>query len=76
MGEELDGLSLKELQSLEQQLDSALKHIRSRKVKAILTTFWLCNFIRGRNGHDKTVSESVDIDNDIHRFYSEERKYG
>ncbi|CAL5198480.1 unnamed protein product [Lathyrus oleraceus] len=31
MGEELDGLSLKELQSLEQQLDSALKHIRSRK---------------------------------------------
>ncbi|KAJ8773146.1 hypothetical protein K2173_028323 [Erythroxylum novogranatense] len=31
MGEDLDSLSLKELQSLEQQLDSALKHIRSRK---------------------------------------------
>ncbi|TXG51646.1 hypothetical protein EZV62_024170 [Acer yangbiense] len=31
MGEELDSLSLKELQSLEQQLDSALKHIRTRK---------------------------------------------
>ncbi|KAL4633422.1 hypothetical protein ACB092_04G121700 [Castanea dentata] len=30
-GEELDSLSLKELQSLEQQLDSALKHIRTRK---------------------------------------------
>ncbi|PNX82355.1 agamous-like mads-box protein agl8-like, partial [Trifolium pratense] len=31
MGEDLDGLSLKELQNLEQQLDSSLKHIRSRK---------------------------------------------
>ncbi|GAU36055.1 hypothetical protein TSUD_208250 [Trifolium subterraneum] len=31
MGEDLDGLSLKELQSLEQQLDSSLKHIRTRK---------------------------------------------
>jgi len=33
MGEELDSLNLRGLQSLEQQLDSALKHIRSRKVK-------------------------------------------
>ena len=32
MGEELDSLSLKELQNLEQQIDMALKHIRSRKV--------------------------------------------
>ncbi|KAF5730212.1 AGAMOUS-like 8 isoform 1 [Tripterygium wilfordii] len=31
MGEDLDSLSLKELQNLEQQLDSALKHIRSKK---------------------------------------------
>ncbi|XP_030533669.2 truncated transcription factor CAULIFLOWER A-like [Rhodamnia argentea] len=31
MGEDLDSLSLKDLQNLEQQLDSALKHIRSRK---------------------------------------------
>ncbi|KAJ0047719.1 hypothetical protein Pint_16290 [Pistacia integerrima] len=31
MGQELDTLSLKELQSLEHQLDSAVKHIRSRK---------------------------------------------
>nr|ACX85614.1 AP1 [Juglans regia] len=31
MGEDLDSLSLKELQNLEQQLDFALKHIRSRK---------------------------------------------
>jgi len=36
MGEDLDGLSLKELQSLEQQLDSSLKQIRSRKVKVKL----------------------------------------
>lgn len=34
MGEGLDILSIKELQNLEQQLDSALKHIRSRKVKS------------------------------------------
>ena len=33
MGEDLDSLSLKELQNLEHQLESALKHIRSRKVK-------------------------------------------
>ncbi|XP_022737459.1 truncated transcription factor CAULIFLOWER A-like [Durio zibethinus] len=31
MGEDLENLSLRELQNLEQQLDSALKHIRSRK---------------------------------------------
>ncbi|KAB1216810.1 hypothetical protein CJ030_MR4G015424 [Morella rubra] len=31
MGEGLDSLGLKELQNLEQQLDSALKHIRTRK---------------------------------------------
>lgn len=32
MGEDLDSLSLKELQNVEQQLDTALKHIRSKKV--------------------------------------------
>ncbi|GAB4845364.1 Agamous-like MADS-box protein ap1 [Ancistrocladus abbreviatus] len=31
MGEDLDNLRLKELQNLEQQLDNALKHIRSKK---------------------------------------------
>ncbi|OAY76727.1 MADS-box transcription factor 18 [Ananas comosus] len=31
MGEQLDSLTLKELQQLEQQLDTALRHIRSRK---------------------------------------------
>ncbi|GJY52330.1 truncated transcription factor CAULIFLOWER A-like protein isoform X2 [Tanacetum coccineum] len=31
MGEDLDSLSLKELQNLEQQIDTALKHIRLRK---------------------------------------------
>ncbi|XVE54666.1 hypothetical protein DITRI_Ditri03aG0100500 [Diplodiscus trichospermus] len=31
MGEDIENLSLRELQNLEQQLDSALKHIRSRK---------------------------------------------
>ncbi|XP_047323111.1 agamous-like MADS-box protein AP1 [Impatiens glandulifera] len=31
MGEELDAMSMRELQNLEQQLDIALKHVRSRK---------------------------------------------
>ncbi|KAK6157812.1 hypothetical protein DH2020_012060 [Rehmannia glutinosa] len=31
MGEDLDSMSLKDLQNLEQQLDTALKNIRSRK---------------------------------------------
>ncbi|TKY54999.1 Agamous MADS-box protein AGL8-like [Spatholobus suberectus] len=35
VGEELDSLNLKGLQNLEQQLDSALKHIRSRKNQAM-----------------------------------------
>ncbi|KAG2407811.1 Agamous-like MADS-box protein [Vigna angularis] len=35
MGEELDNINLRGLQSLEQQLDSALKHIRSRKNQAM-----------------------------------------
>ncbi|XVE56773.1 hypothetical protein DITRI_Ditri04bG0037800 [Diplodiscus trichospermus] len=35
MGEDIENLSLRELQNLEQQLDSALKHIRSRKDKAL-----------------------------------------
>lgn len=36
MGEELDTLSNKELQHLEQQLESSLKHIRSRKTDLML----------------------------------------
>ncbi|RDX58259.1 hypothetical protein CR513_62435 [Mucuna pruriens] len=43
MGEELDSLNLKGLQNLEQQLDSALKHIRSRKVKLCNLVSWICN---------------------------------
>uniref|UniRef100_A0A5B6ZN69 Uncharacterized protein n=1 Tax=Davidia involucrata TaxID=16924 RepID=A0A5B6ZN69_DAVIN len=35
MGEDLDSLSLKELQNLEHQLDTALKNIRSRKNQAM-----------------------------------------
>jgi len=35
LGEQLDSLTVKELQQLEQQLDSSLKHIRSRKVNQL-----------------------------------------
>nr|ASZ79982.1 MADS15 [Bambusa oldhamii] len=36
MGEDLESLSIKELQQLEQQLESSLKHIRSRKSHLLL----------------------------------------
>nr|AFD36437.1 MADS1 [x Doritaenopsis hybrid cultivar] len=36
MGEQLDYLSIKELQHLEQQLESSLKHIRSRKTQLMV----------------------------------------
>ncbi|GMH26187.1 hypothetical protein Nepgr_028030 [Nepenthes gracilis] len=36
LGQDLDSLTMKDLQSLEQQLDTALKNIRSRKVSYIL----------------------------------------
>jgi hypothetical protein len=36
MGEDLESLNPKELQQLEQQLDSSLKHIRSRKVVTVV----------------------------------------
>nr|GLL34127.1 truncated transcription factor CAULIFLOWER A-like [Ipomoea trifida] len=36
MGEDLDSMSQKDLQNLEQQLDSSLRLIRSRREKAIL----------------------------------------
>ncbi|XP_057777487.1 truncated transcription factor CAULIFLOWER A-like isoform X2 [Salvia miltiorrhiza] len=36
MGEDLDSMNLKDIQNLEQQLDTALKNIRSRKNKLLL----------------------------------------
>lgn len=41
MGEDLDSLSLKELQTLENQLDSAVKHIRSKKVQKLASVIYL-----------------------------------
>ena len=49
MGEDLDSLSVKELQNLEQQIDTALKHVRSRKVRMfeflVFMFFFLMNNI-------------------------------
>jgi len=50
MGEDLASMSLKELQSLEQQLDTSLKNIRNRRVRVehipyyvnLLSYFMLC----------------------------------
>lgn len=39
MGEDLDSLSLKELQNLEQQLDNSLKSTRIRKVNSAFFKF-------------------------------------
>ena len=41
MGEDLDSLSLKDLQSLEHQLHAAIKSIRSRKVILERTFIWI-----------------------------------
>nr|AFI93492.1 AP1-like protein [Phalaenopsis japonica] len=38
MGEQLDSLSIKELQHLEQQLETALKHIRSQRIQLLLNS--------------------------------------
>ncbi|KAK8567377.1 hypothetical protein V6N12_005967 [Hibiscus sabdariffa] len=51
MGEELDSLSLKELQNLEQQLDTALKLIRSKKNQLMYES------ISELQGKEKTIQE-------------------
>ncbi|KAJ1428104.1 hypothetical protein SESBI_09103 [Sesbania bispinosa] len=55
MGEELDGLSIKELQNLEHQLDSALKHIRSRKNQLMYES------ISELNKKDKALQEQNNL---------------
>ncbi|XP_019438988.1 PREDICTED: truncated transcription factor CAULIFLOWER A isoform X2 [Lupinus angustifolius] len=55
MGEDLDSLSLKELQNLEQQLDSALKHIRTRKNQLMYES------ISGLQKKDKALQEQNNI---------------
>jgi len=40
MGEDLDSMSLKELQCLEQQLDTGLKNIRTRRVHILNYTLF------------------------------------
>ncbi|KAJ8452236.1 hypothetical protein Cgig2_006041 [Carnegiea gigantea] len=46
MGEDLDSMSLKELQNLEHQLDNALKHIRSRKENRVSLHGISCRFLQ------------------------------
>ncbi|KAI3820152.1 hypothetical protein L1987_14010 [Smallanthus sonchifolius] len=41
MGEDLDSLSLKDLQNLEQQLDTGLKHIRLRRNQLMLESIYV-----------------------------------
>ncbi|CAK8532221.1 unnamed protein product [Lathyrus sativus] len=55
MGEELDGLSMKELQNLEHQLDSALKQIRSRKNQVVYES------ISELQKKDKTLQEKNNL---------------
>ncbi|CAN1126307.1 Agamous-like MADS-box protein AGL8 homolog [Linum perenne] len=50
-GEEIDSLNLRELQNLEQQLDSALKHVRSRKNQV------MCESISELQKKDKALRE-------------------
>ncbi|KAK3027265.1 hypothetical protein RJ639_041211 [Escallonia herrerae] len=57
MGEDLDSLSLKEIQSLEQQLDSALKHIRSRKNQLMYES--ISELQRKIKEKEKTMAQQV-----------------
>lgn len=47
MGEDLDPICLKELQNLEQQIDTGLKRIRLRKVSLILQSSCHLNYSMG-----------------------------
>ncbi|KAG5535223.1 hypothetical protein RHGRI_023115 [Rhododendron griersonianum] len=59
VGEDLDPLSLRELQSLEQQIDTALKRIRSRKVKenekALGHEWAQCNLQQNQGGQSSST---------------------
>ncbi|KAK3039803.1 hypothetical protein RJ639_027116, partial [Escallonia herrerae] len=57
MGEDLDSLNLKEIQSLEQQLDSALKHIRSRKNQLMYES--ISELQRKIKDKEKTMAQQV-----------------
>nr|ACU24531.1 unknown [Glycine max] len=60
MGEDLDSLNLIGLQSLEQQLDSALKHIRSRKNQAMNESiFELQKKDRTLREHNNLLSKKI-----------------
>jgi hypothetical protein len=48
LGEDLDSLGIKELESLEKQLDSSLKHIRTTRVlKCFKMVFQFKEFLLG-----------------------------
>ncbi|GMJ13427.1 AGAMOUS-like 7, APETALA1 [Hibiscus trionum] len=51
MGEDLDSLSLRELQNLEQQIDTALKHIRTKKNQL------MCESISELQRKEKAIKE-------------------
>lgn len=59
MGEDLESLNLKELQQLEQQLESSLKHIISRKV----VFFWIVEsfYLNSRPLHTKCTEKKEQI---------------
>ncbi|CAK7326238.1 unnamed protein product [Dovyalis caffra] len=55
LGEDLESLSLKELQNLEQQIDNALKHIRARK------NHLMCQSISELQRKEKAIQEQNNI---------------
>jgi len=56
-GKELEGLSLKDLQQLEEQLEMGLRSIRSQKVYCMLIKFYSClksiNYLVGFYNNDQ-----------------------
>lgn len=58
MGEDLDPLSLRELQNLEQQLDTGLKRIRTKKVNVVLLCILIAPF---EDTHSRVNADLISI---------------
>ncbi|RVX02730.1 Floral homeotic protein APETALA 1 A [Vitis vinifera] len=68
LGEDLDSLSLKELQNLEQQLDTALKHIRSRKNQLMYESISeLQRKDKGKGGDGVQITHMLLVDDTLSR---------
>nr|AOT28199.1 MADs15 protein [Phyllostachys edulis] len=67
MGEDLESLNLKELQQLEQQLESSLKHIRSRKSQLMLESISQLEKKEKSLQEENTVLQKELVEKQVHK---------